>query len=84
MNKNPFPPTSSIKDWTVAKLTTVCTLTIAEDITHADVMEFLIPTLCDIGLIKSDDKCEVAKIGDLVVISKYVRYMDLEVEDKRN
>ena len=84
MNKNPFPPKSKIKDWNAIQFKTVCTLTVDESIMRDDIMEFLVPALGDIGLIKLGDKCEVTKVGDTWVVSKSCSYMDLGIEGKGN
>jgi uncharacterized protein involved in tellurium resistance len=84
MKRNPFAPESKIKEWNAIHFQTVCTLTVDEGIIQDEVMEFLVPALGQIGLLKEGDKCHATRVGNTLIVSRHSNYIDLDHDDKCN
>jgi hypothetical protein len=81
--KKPLVNESMYVGWDGKHYETVCVLIDQDGISNDDILEEMVPALCEVGLIVSGDTCSVTRTGNTIIIGKTSnRYIELDTEGK--
>ena len=82
--KKPFTAENMYLGWDEPIYETVCMLIIDEGISDKDIMDDVMPALCNVGLILPGDDYKVARAGNTILIGKSRGYIDMEIDGTVN
>ncbi len=84
VKKNFFTPDNAYADWDSIHYKTICTVIVEGCVDVEEIVESMLFSLCQVGLLEAGDSFKFSMSGDMIIIGKAHSNIKLNYEDTVN